>query len=283
MGFVQDIFDTSSGEDELRNAERLFAELQLPDFQQHANEIQALLDSGLITPEDVAPILQAESGLGSITTDPRLRDAQFNALDQLIEIGAAGGLTATDRARINDIVRDENAIERGSREAILQNAQARGAGGSNLELASQLISGQSSADRRADRGFDVAALAEQRALDAIMNAGQLGGNIRAQEFGEASEKAKAQDIINAFNTQNQNQALFFNAQNQGEELNRRLALLNELKGTEQQDFENRLRQLAGQTGQLQNIAGLEEGQRERGSRTAGAALGAAGTALSGRV
>jgi len=53
--------------------------------------------------------------------------------------------------------------------------------------------------------LDVSAQAQSRALQALMQGGQLGGQIRQQDFGEQSEKAQAQDAINRFNTANRQQ------------------------------------------------------------------------------
>jgi hypothetical protein len=64
------------------------------------------------------------------------------------------------------------------------------------------MSAQSATNRSASQGNEVAAMAQARALEAIMKSGQLGGSIEAQDFGQQAQQSSAQDAINRFNTQN---------------------------------------------------------------------------------
>jgi len=159
------------------------------------------------TPQVFTPTLRGEvpvvdSQFEGISTDPILKQAQLQALSQLQNIGSEGGLTAIDRAQLGQIQAEQQNVERGQREAILQNARQRGVSGSGLELASLLQGQQGAATRAGERGLGVAALAQQRALDAIQQAGALGGQIRGQEFGEQAQAAQAQDLLSRFNTEN---------------------------------------------------------------------------------
>jgi hypothetical protein len=54
-------------------------------------------------------------------------------------------------------------------------------------------------------------MAQQRALDAMAGAGQLGGQIRGQDFGEQSTIANSRDAMTKFNVANTNQAKEFGA------------------------------------------------------------------------
>jgi hypothetical protein len=140
-----------------------------------------------------------------LQTDPRLREQQLQSLAALDEIAASGGLTTQDQANLNRIQTDAATADRGRREAILQNAQQRGMGGSGLELLAQLQSSQAATDRAAQQGLDVAGLAQQRALDAILQGSNVAGNLRGQDFSEQSRVADARDAIAKFNAQNTNQ------------------------------------------------------------------------------
>jgi hypothetical protein len=99
--------------------------------------------------------------------------------------------------------------------------QMRGQGGSGLELLAQLQSGQAATTDASQASMDTAGMAQDRALQAMIQQGQLGGQIRGQDFGEQADIAKAQDIINAFNTGNLQQGSQFNANtfNRGQEFN----------------------------------------------------------------
>ena len=179
-----------------------FSGLQTPNIKDMELQLEELVSQGTITPQEAQTFLQDPSAFNSIETDPELQKAQMAALSQLQEIGSEGGLTKTDRAKLNQIKSQEDAANRGQREAIMQRAQARGMGGSGLEIASQLQNQQDSATRQAQRDMDVGALAEQRALDAILQGGNLAGSMQNTAFNQQAQKAEANDAISRFNTQN---------------------------------------------------------------------------------
>lgn len=151
------------------------------------------------------------SAYDNITADPRLREQQTAGLQALNDIAQGGGMTAADQAQLNKVQSEVAQADRGRREAIMQNMQARGMGGSGMELLSQLQSSQAATDRANQSGLDVSGMAQQRALDAIMQSGQLAGNIRNQDYGQQSDAARAKDAISQFNTQNANQIGLANA------------------------------------------------------------------------
>lgn len=180
-------------------------DISVPDIAERQFQIEELVRQGQITPEEATALLQQETQLGAISLDPRLRQAQFAALQQLQQVGTEGGLTAASRASLDEIQRAAAGRERAQRGAILQQFAQRGISGSGLELAAQLGAQQAEAGRVSAEGFQTQALAEQRALQALQQAGALGGQIRGQEFGEQAATAQAQDIINRFNvSQRQN-------------------------------------------------------------------------------
>ena len=185
----------------------------VPTIEEQRVQLEQLVQQGKITPEEMELYLQEDSGLNGIQTDPRFKQAQVNALEQLQTIGAEGGLTAIDKARLGEITDAQNAEERGSREAIEQNARERGIGGSDFTLASKLIANQEAANRASKEGLGVAALAEQRVLDAIQAAGNMGGQMDAAEFEKQARIEAAQDAINQFNTANRQQTGNANVQN----------------------------------------------------------------------
>ena len=137
--------------------------------------------------------------MGDVSTDPRLKAAQMGALSSLQDISSSGGLTTMDKAKIEAVTSRFGQEARGAREAILQRQAEMGRTGSGMELAAQLQNQQDSATRASQEGLDIAALAEQRALDAISQGGELSGQIRGQEFGEKSAIAEAKDAMDKFN------------------------------------------------------------------------------------
>lgn len=152
----------------------------------------------------IAAQISGDSALQGIKTDERLTQEQYGALDALKEL-SKGGLNEQDRANLAKIQTQEGVADRGRREAIQQNMAARGFSGSGQDLLAQLASGQSATDRASQRGMDVAAMAEQRALDAIMKGSNLAGSMQAQQFGQEAQKAAAADELRRFNAANQQQ------------------------------------------------------------------------------
>lgn len=243
--------------------------LQTPDVTQMQLELEQLVQQGVITPEQAQAYTVDPSAMNGISTDPALRQAQMDALSGLQDISASGGLTAADRANLSRIQTDEDTKARGSREAILQNAQARGAGGSGLEMLMQMQNAQDAATRASQRDLDVAGMAQERALQALMQRGQLGGQIQAQDFGQKAEIAGANDAISKFNAQNKQQVGLANtaAKNTAQAANlenkQRIAdtnaqLANQQqaanKALAQQDFENQYKKAGGIAGALGNQA-----------------------------
>lgn len=164
-------------------------------------ELERLVQQGVISPEEARAYTVDRSAMEGIDVDPRLKAAQMGALSNLQEIGAEKGLTAIDRAKLEEIMSRTGGQERGAREAIEQRMAEQGKAGSGFEFAAKMGSHQDAATRASQEGLDVAAAAQQRALDAIQQAGSLGGQMRGQEFGEKSEVAQAQDALAKFNAE----------------------------------------------------------------------------------
>lgn len=285
MGFIADIFGGGGDSvDTLGRAEKIFGDLTLPDYEIMERELRDLVATGVYTPEEAEAMLLEKSALADYQVDPRLKEAQFRALDQLSDISDAGGLTTADRARIKEIQDAEAGIERGAREAILQRAQERGAAGSGAEIMSQLIAGQESAGRRARGGFEAAKRAEDRVLNAIMQSGQLSTSMRGQEFGEARDVAAAKDLIARFNAENVNRMRERNveARNLAKQINlqRKFDVQDRLNELRQRKYQDALQKAAGQTGQIGQQAAIQEGRRSAGAQIGAGLLGAGIYALS---
>ena len=140
------------------------------------------------------------SAMEDISLDPRLRSAQMDALAGLQERGEAG-LTEEEKSQQDMIMRSAGAQAQAQDKAVLQNMAERGIGGSGSELIARLQGSQSAADRASVGQAQLAGQAQNRALEALGQAGQLGGQIRGQEYGEQANLASARDRINQFNEQ----------------------------------------------------------------------------------
>lgn len=273
-----------------------FGRLRPPTPEEMQIQVQNLIQQGVLTPEDAQVVLQNPSEFLNIEEDPTVRKAQLGSLAKLQGIVDADGLDAQGKADIAEIVNSMNTANKGNRGAIIQNAAARGVGGSGLELASQLTASQDASTNASQQGMDAAALAEKRALEAIMATGQLSGQIRGQDYTKASDKAAAMDAIERFNVQNKNTIGManVNARNTAKATNlkekQRVADANTIMTNEnrkrdadlkQTNFDNQMRLAAGKTGQLGNMATTVDKERERDDAYWASLLGAGGTIIGG--
>lgn len=213
MGLFSSLFGKSGSDkaDKLRQqAIDAFNSIQTPELKDLQVKLAHYVSVGRLTPEQAEAELLSSNAFNDIVTDPSLAAAQKQALVALQDIGTQGGMTAIDRARMQDITNEQNQIARGRNEAILQSARQRGMGGSDITTVNQLLNEQAAADRAAQQGVDVAANAEARALQALIQAGQTAGQIRGQDYGEQANKALAQNAIDLFNKQTLNQTNLYN-------------------------------------------------------------------------
>lgn len=255
-------------------------------------QLEELVLQGQITPEEASIYLQDASAMGGITLDPRYKMAQEEALKSLQDL-SEGGLTDMDRANLANIALEENTAARGRNEALLQDYAQRGLSGSGMEMLARMQNDQDAATRRSTRDTQVAGLAQQRALEALQQAGQLGGQMSQTEFGQKAQIAQAQDAINQFNTQNRNQMGLANVQarNAAQEANlaarqgvadknvdlRNTAQQYNKATIPQQNFENKMAINQGKSGAVQTQA---QGARDdaAGNRALfGSILGAGAT------
>lgn len=231
-----------------------YEKIGIPTIEAQRLALEKFKSAGQLTPELEQALITPDTEMKQISVSPEVRDAQLQALNQLKQI-SQGGQTISDKAALEEGLGEVAARQRGSREAILQQMRNRGMSGSGMELAAQL-QGQQAATQNANQvGLNAAAQAQNRALQALMQQGQLAGQVRTQEFGEKSKSAEAQDLINRFNTNqradvqqrniaNLNQAQAANLQNAQNIMNQNTQLANQEqqanKALLQQQFQNQM-------------------------------------------
>lgn len=275
-----------------------FSDLELPSAQEMSLQLERLVQQGSLSPEQAQAMMQERSAMENVQSDAGSKQAQMDALLGLQDITSSGGMTAQDKARMQQIQNQENSASRGAREAIMQNAQARGMGGSGMDIMAQLQNQQDSATRASNRGTEVAGMAQERALQALMQQGQLGGQINQQQFGQDSARAQAQDAISKFNAQNKqsvnlantqanNQAQAGNLANKQNIANQNVGLSNQQqmhnKALIQQNYENELKKRQGQAGigsqNASNQFAESQGAANANNQMVGALIGAGGAYL----
>lgn len=263
--------------------------IPLPILKEYYPELYQTVVS--MNPEIETAVNLGPSEMQGISTDPALRQAQMSALSKLQGIGEAGGRDAqflSDAARVQN---DVNTNLQGQQGAIQQNMAARGLSGGGSELVARNMAAQEAANRQGQQSLDLNAQAQNRALQAIMQSGQLGGQMQNQDFNQQSAKAQAADAINKFNTQNQqqvisnnvgtkNQAQQFNAQNTQNAANANTDTRNQAQtynlGLNQQQYDNQLKKLGLYTGAATSAAQNSASQAARQDQFVGGAISAGG-------
>jgi hypothetical protein len=167
-----------------------------------------------LSPEQLSYL--SESELAQIVTDPRYKDAQLAAL-RALEERSTKGLTAEDEADMYKLQRNVSTQNRGRMGAIQNNMAVRGMSGSGMDALMQMQANQDATDREALAAMEKAGQIQSNKLSATQQLGQMGTQLRNQDFTEQSAKAQAQDAINRFNTSTRNSVLTGNNQtrNQG--------------------------------------------------------------------
>lgn len=154
---------------------------------------------GVLTPEVEKAVEQGTARVAQI--NPALKKAQMSALADIMQIGKTG-ITAKEQLQ-RQLLSEEAARAVSSAEAgQIAQLRARGLAGSAAE---RTLLGRS-ADERARREYELAAqtamAAEQRALQGIMQGGQLADQLRGQEFSEDTTSAQIKNEMDKFNIVN---------------------------------------------------------------------------------
>lgn len=243
------------------------AGIPLPVLKEQHPELYAELAK--FNPEMDQAIRLGDSAMGGISLDPRYKDAQMAALAKLQNITNSDGKDAQFMADAARLQNDVNTNLQGNTGAIQQNLATRGMSGGPSEAIARQIAAQQGANRQSQMGLDLNAQAQQRALSALMNQGQLGSQMSAQDFSQQAQKAQASDAIARFNAQNtqsvnsanvasKNAAQLQNNQNAQNINNQNVDLRNQAQnwntnGMAQQNFSNQMQRVGMGNSALQNM------------------------------
>lgn len=260
--------------------------------------LQEFKQQGVITPELEKQIHAEASKVAQIKENPQTRDLAMRGL-QLIQQRAETGFGPEEIAALNVAKKQAAKEAQGRQQAILQNMQARGMGGSGAELAAQLSSAQAADEElsaSADRIAAEKAAASRQAVQQLMSG---ASNLRAQDFGVAETKARAEDELNRFNVTSDiaRQKANIAAKNRAAELNlsekQRIADANIAMANAEQARQNAAREsvwknklgLAGAKGDIYNQQAAQrqqqgeaaaQGWAQMGQGVAGAVTGIGG-------
>lgn len=186
-----------------------------PDWlQEYQNRAHAPSTTDLATdfsfedPNDPG-LLMGESAGAQAQADPRAVTAQQTALERLgfeTDLAGRGILTPQQRALYGH-TQDLAAQQAGAgRAAMLQQAEARGQGGTDLQMMSAQAGQQQGAQQRSQSDAQMQQALAQRAQQMRAAYSSLSRGARQESFDESMSRGQAQDDMNWFNTDWQREA-----------------------------------------------------------------------------
>lgn len=178
--------------------------------------------------------------------DPDTMGAQRDALNELLRIGKAGGMTLEDQANLNSIRGQQARSTTQGMDRVREQMAARGIRGGGAELSMQLAGNQGAAQRASDDALKVRADAQKHALDSIVSGGRMAGDMTS-----------ATDARNRYNADARSRAQMYNA------------------GLGQQQFNNQMARAAGRSGQVGGLSNFY-GNQAMGQRAYARGMGQAG-------
>lgn len=241
----------------------------------------------LINPE-LAGLLEAEqlgdSAQAGVSADPRLKNAQMKALEELAGLSQQG-LGVEDQAAFNNLRRQASAENQAQQASILQNAAAQGTLDSGNTLMAQLNASQAQSNRLSQGAENQAAQAAAARREALSAYANQGNALSAQDLAQKNTAGSAKDAIARFNAQNKQGVNQYNLGNKQDIANTTAANANQSqlynKGLIQQKFQNDTTKATGVAGQTNNVANnyAQQGQAAAQGQAAmnAALLGTAGS------
>jgi hypothetical protein len=142
--------------------------------------------------------------MAGAAADPQSIEAQRRALQQMQGIADAGGWTQEEKSQNRMAQQDASRYEQSQRAAAQQQAAMRGMNQSGAAMMGALSAQQGGANRAADSADRFAIEGQRRALQAMQQAGNWGGQMRSQSFGEDAQRRQARDAWTQANVGAQN-------------------------------------------------------------------------------
>lgn len=224
------------------------------------------------TADDLSVDYASEGSVGAAPSEwadwtDRGEGMRSDAVDLMTD-WAHGGFTDADLAMMGEVGRAESLRARGEREASLSALEARGLGGSGMDLMARLGADEAAAGRASARNTTMLGAAQQRQLDATRILHAMG----VAEEGMGRERRNALDSYNAREAdyergrENRNT----DRENRGRESR---------ADANQSAYENRERAVAGATNQYSTDTSRRAGENRREDEADDRVAGLAGAIL----
>lgn len=180
-------------------------------------DIQTLLDQWKQRYQNLTPTTNVtatpvgQTNLAGVTMDSQYKNAENQALQEMMNEYQSGGLTAVDKERLNQAKLAGLQYQRGVQGANDASLRARGMGSSGASLAGALSAQQGGTDAAYQGDMLAGANADDRAWQALEAAGGLSTTLGSQDLAQKDAAARAQDVINMGNANRADRAGYFNA------------------------------------------------------------------------
>lgn len=196
----------------LERAYQAYAGIQTPTAAQLTlPEIQKYVQAGIMTPAEAKAALVQGNAYNDINLDPSSMMGEQDALNKLKGVSDAGGMTPTMKAQLTAALDQVATQERGTNAGIADQFSQRGIPASLMaEAAMREESGNASRNANL-AGTQAAGQAEQNAIAAMMNQGNLASTMHGQVYNEAQNKANAENALRQWNAGATNTATEANA------------------------------------------------------------------------
>ena len=239
----------------------------LEDLQIKPSDIQYYQVTGKFTPELLQAVQMDKTLLEDLEQNPQFVRDQLQIVEAKKRRIAEGGLTAEDRARLDQVLRETERANRAQQETIGARLRERGAAGSPVEALMRLRGQGQAADTASEQAFKTAALGAASRLQEEASLADMLGRMSREDLATREARARAQAERERMNVGLRSQADVMNIQARNVAQQQALA--------EQQRLAERNVALRNQITQ-QNIEAQQQAL-ENQMRKAGILSGAAGT------
>jgi hypothetical protein len=175
------------------------------------DQMKPSLQQGMPATERVNPRAMGRSELSNVTEDPRYKNAENRALDEMMNEALSHGMSDKDKAKLEQSKLAGLDYERGVRGRDQQDLRERGMGTSGAAIASDLSAQQGGIDRAYRGDLQTASDSSDRALAALAQAGGYASNLGTRDLTQKDRAAGANDDISAMNANRTDRADMYNS------------------------------------------------------------------------
>jgi hypothetical protein len=185
--------------------------------QGNYQKVQDLLNelkTGYANLPDATPVHPSATGpsqLGAVTEDPRYAGSENEVLRQLMALASGGGMSAGDKAKLEQAKQAGMSVSRGLSGAAEDSLRRRGIYDSGASIASQLSGAQAGANTANQGDVATAAASSDRALTALRAGGEYANALGSRDLTQKDMAANANDRINQFNAARTDSADMYNS------------------------------------------------------------------------